>query len=119
VEPKPTVFEVRPNPELRAMKDDVRAPGTAKLIDFRAAEEFEAGHIPGAVHFSWKNLVAADRPLPAEEVSPRLQSAGITPQASVIAYCQSGMRAALGYLQLSQMGMKVRLYDGSYNDWSK
>ncbi len=130
VDAKAAVFEARPNAALRAVKDDARAAaeskslaldgaGTAKLVDFRAAEEFAAGHIPGALHFSWQTLVAADRPLPAAELSKRLQSAGVMPGDSVIAYCQSGLRASLGYLLLSQMGMKVRLYDGSYNDWSK
>jgi 3-mercaptopyruvate sulfurtransferase SseA len=37
----------------------------------------------------------------------------------VIAYCRSGPRAALGYMALKAIGCDVRLFDGSYAEWSK
>jgi 3-mercaptopyruvate sulfurtransferase SseA len=36
-----------------------------------------------------------------------------------VAYCRIGPRAALGYLALSQLGIGVRLYDGSFAQWSR
>ncbi len=119
VEGKPAKFEAHVNPALRASKADAAAPGTSKLVDFRSADEFTAGHIPGAVHLSWKDLVSGTGPLRAAELRAKLESAGVLSNDSVIAYCQSGLRASLGYLLLKDTGMNVRLYDGSYNDWSK
>jgi sulfur-carrier protein adenylyltransferase/sulfurtransferase len=54
------------------------------LIDVREAEEFEAGHIPGAVH------------VPRSYLESRIENAVADRDAHVVLYCQSGNRSAWG-----------------------
>ena len=112
---------------IRASADDAANPGELKLLDARSAEEFRGeveidqrpGHIPGSMHLAWSELAGRDGRLLIEP--ERLQSAlatvGIGRDDSVIAYCRSGLRAALPYLAMKQAGYDVRLYDGSYVEW--
>ena len=122
-------FNAKVNPAIRATLDLVRNPGHS-LIDFRSREEFSGertvgddspGHIPGAVNLVWRDL--SDPPgrilKPAGEIEHMLTVAGVAPGAPLIAYCRSGPRAALGYLALRELGREVRLFDGSYAQWSR
>ena len=47
----------------------------------------------------------------------RLAGLGIIAPDPVVAYCRSGVRAALSYLAMKQAGYNVRLYDGSFAEW--
>jgi thiosulfate/3-mercaptopyruvate sulfurtransferase len=120
-------FAANVRPELRAMVEDAANPGTAKLLDARSAEEYRGeveidqrpGHIPGSIHLAWSELAGADGRLliEPERLETALSSVGIGRDDSVIAYCRSGLRAALPYLSMKQAGYNVRLYDGSYAEW--
>jgi thiosulfate/3-mercaptopyruvate sulfurtransferase len=123
----PREFYARVRPEFRSRLEDVPAPG-AKLVDMRAAEEFSGvldtegrpGHIPGAVHLSWQELSNNGHMLaPKEKLEQIFASRGIGAEERVIAYCLTGVRAALGFLALAQLGRSVSLYDGSYAEWAK
>lgn len=120
-------FMVRLNPAIRATLDDVANRGAASLVDARTAEEFRGeveadhrpGHIPGAVSLPHADLAGADGNLYAgqDTLRERLAGAGIAEGEPVIAYCRSGIRAAVTWLALARMGYTVSLYDGSYVDW--
>jgi thiosulfate/3-mercaptopyruvate sulfurtransferase len=123
----PREFYARVRPEFRSNLEDVPAPG-ARLVDMRAAEEFSGeldtegrpGHIPGAVHLSWQELSNNGRMLaPREKLEKIFADRGFGADEHVIAYCRTGVRAALGFLALTQLGRKVSLYDGSYAEWAK
>ena len=127
VRPTPREFYLRERAELRSKLEDVPAPG-AKLVDMRAAEEFSGeldtegrpGHIPGAVHLSWQELTSPGRMLaPKARLEEIFGARGLGASDHVIAYCRTGVRAALGFLALAQLGHKVSLYDGSYAEWAK
>lgn len=127
VRPTPREFYLRERPELRSKLEDVPAPG-AKLVDMRAAEEFSGeldtegrpGHIPGAVHISWQELACKERMLlPKDKLEKIFGARDLRAEDHVIAYCRTGVRAALGFLALAQLGRKVSLYDGSYAEWAK
>jgi 3-mercaptopyruvate sulfurtransferase SseA len=47
-----------------------------------------------------------------------MTDAGIGRADRIVTYCRSGPRAALGYLALKELGYEVRLFDGSYAEWS-
>ena len=48
-----------------------------------------------------------------------LEALGVYPSHEVVAYCRSGMRAAHTYVVLRHAGFpRVRLYDGSWQEWS-
>jgi len=96
------------------------------------------GHIPGAVNVSalanidptmvrasaedyqrvWANdqgLTYASR----DALAALYKSAGVPPHLEVITYCGRGYGAACGLLALKALGYeRVRLYDGSWAEWS-
>jgi thiosulfate/3-mercaptopyruvate sulfurtransferase len=133
----PQIFTARVRPELRRTMNEVRedvqdgAGGRAnrKLVDLRSSDEFAGkldsdprpGHIPGAVNIVWRELAAKDGNLlaPLAHIEQLFAAQGVGPQDRVVAYCKTGLRAALGFLALAQMGREVALYDGSYAEWAQ
>jgi molybdopterin/thiamine biosynthesis adenylyltransferase/rhodanese-related sulfurtransferase len=61
------------------------------LVDVREAEEFDAGHIPGAVH------------VPRSYLETRIENAVSDRDAHVVLYCQSGNRSAWGANALKEL----------------
>lgn len=128
VAPTPRHFTTKTKSRLRATRGLVSKGGGGKLVDFRSPEEYTGqldagglgGHIPGAVNLVWKDLVGSDdNYLASKESLERLVARlGLSPGDEVVAYCNTGPRASVGYLALSQLGYKVRLYDGSFKDWT-
>ena len=130
VKPVPTQFSARVNPQVRAALDDIRDNSGRKLVDFRSREEYAGkpspadgrpGHIPGAVNVVWQDLVGEDHQFlaPEAKLQELLAAAGIGPRDRVVAYCRTGVRAAVGYLALKRLGWDVVLYDGSYAEWAR
>jgi molybdopterin/thiamine biosynthesis adenylyltransferase/rhodanese-related sulfurtransferase len=61
------------------------------LVDVRENEEFEAGHIPGAIH------------VPRSYLESRIENAVSDRDAHVVLYCQSGNRSAWGAHTLKEL----------------
>lgn len=128
VVPRAAEFTPSVDSGVRAGIGDVRDRGAAQLLDVRTVEEFTGqlevdprpGHIPGARHVMWREFVGQDERYLADEQEARatLAAAGVSDDKPAIVYCRSGMRASLGYLALRRLGIPVRLYDGSYAEWS-
>jgi thiosulfate/3-mercaptopyruvate sulfurtransferase len=129
VRPK-EIFTNRLNSSVRAVIEDVLKAHDIRFVDFRSREEYtgattigedKAGHIPGAVNIAWRDLgCPLERMLkPVEDLARITNAAGINRGDKVVVYCRSGPRAALGYLALSQLGADVRLFDGSFAQWSQ
>ena len=100
------------------------------LIDVRPDDEFlghntmggthAPGHIAGARQLTWNSLVGPDgRFLPREQLTQRLEAAGVTAGRPVVAYCMVGMRASVVYFVARYLGHEPKLYDGSIVDWSR
>jgi thiosulfate/3-mercaptopyruvate sulfurtransferase len=54
-----------------------------------------------------------------ETLAALYQGAGVTPDREIITYCGRGYAAACGLLALKLLGYeRVRLYDGSWAEWS-
>ncbi|HUN05149.1 MAG TPA: sulfurtransferase [Aggregatilineales bacterium] len=95
------------------------APGVV-LLDVRSPAEYAKGHLPGAVSWNWESGTALDATFaPAEALRAELAQLGVTPDKEIVTYCQSGMRAAHTFYLLLSLGFPaVRLYDGSWAEWS-
>lgn len=133
VRPEPREFVANPRSELRTNLQGMQNAANAKRIDLRGADEFSGkpdlderpGHIPGAVNLPCQEMGAAGRLLkPNDQLEKIFLSHGISANdgsgnGRVIAYCRTGVRAALGFLALAQLGFKVSLYDGSYVEWAR
>lgn len=127
LEAKP--FAAQANPGTRATLADVANAGAFKLVDTRSREEYSGagdtdarpGHIPGALNVAWQDLVGRDGRLlrSDEEAAEIFAAAGINPADRVVAYCRTGVRAAVSYLAFKRLGFDVRLYDGSYAEWER
>jgi thiosulfate/3-mercaptopyruvate sulfurtransferase len=109
------------------IRDRLEDPGVA-IIDARPAAQYEGssgrnlrpGHIPGAGNLFFADLLESDetpRLKPRNEVEAMFATAGYTPGATVVSYCQIGMRASYNYLIARHLGYDVKLYDGSWQEW--
>ena len=108
------IGEARAHVKIVSPKDaSVEASGGAVLLDVREAEEWQHGHIDGAV--------AAPRGLlefVADPTSPRHKDA-LDPSGRVIVVCASGARAALAAATLQDMGYdNVAVLDGGLKGWT-
>ena len=74
------------------------------LVDVRSAEEYAAGHIPGAIH------------IPYEQVASRASE--LSGKGEVAMYCQKGPRARLGEAAFVGAGGKDVLHvEGGFSAW--
>jgi rhodanese-related sulfurtransferase len=76
------------------------------LVDVREDREFEAGHLPGAVHMG-RGIIERD----IEAKYPDLHT-------ELVLYCGGGFRSALAADNLQKMGYtNVISMDGGIRDW--
>jgi thiosulfate/3-mercaptopyruvate sulfurtransferase len=77
------------------------------------------GHIPGAASIPFGD-VFDDKGFvePAATLAELFKQAGVKQGDEVIAYCHVGQQATAVVFAARTLGYKVRLYDGSMNDWS-
>jgi thiosulfate/3-mercaptopyruvate sulfurtransferase len=119
-----------------AQLDDVKKAIKSKnviVIDTRADDEhlgtttkkgaFRPGRIPSKTFIPWETAVhdEGDKTFRSvKELKDIYGKQGVTPDATIIAYCQSGVRSAHTTFVLTQLlGYKnVRNYDGSWIEWS-
>lgn len=79
------------------------------------------GHIPGARNVFWQTLVEyAELPTLKSEAELRriFRDAGVDDGDTVVAYCRTGGQASFLYTVARYLGYDVKLYDGSFVDWS-
>lgn len=79
------------------------------LVDVREADEFTAGHVPGAVHIS-RGLLEFKF-----SANPALQARDL----NILVYCKTSGRAALAAAALQDMGyLNVRSVAGGFDAWA-
>ncbi|KXV60798.1 thiosulfate sulfurtransferase [Acetobacter senegalensis] len=137
----PSQFPLKVNTALMATRKDVFAalenPGI-KLLDNRDKVEWlgessspygvdfapRKGRIPGAVWIEWYDFMRVDAEQSAfrsaEDIRALAASRNLFPEDDVIIYCFKGARAANTYVALASAGFqKLRIYMGSWNEWSR
>lgn len=91
------------------------------LVDARTPEEYEQGHIPGAVNINFLRNVSQDGlPFwrPADDLRAMYAEAGVTPDRHVVPYCATGARSAVTDFTLRWLGYpSVALYSASWQEW--
>jgi thiosulfate/3-mercaptopyruvate sulfurtransferase len=99
------------------------------VIDTREKREYagatpygeqRGGHIPGAVHFYFKDLMDGEgNLLKPEEIIAKLETLGIQPDTPTVTYCTGGIRSAFFVAVLMNLGFcNVKNYAGSMWEWS-
>ena len=79
-----------------------------------------AGHIPSAVNVPFSTLGdAANKIKDSPSLRKLFADAGIKQGDQIVSYCHIGQQATLVYFVAKYLGYDARLYDGSFEDWSK
>ncbi|MBL0937853.1 MAG: sulfurtransferase [Gemmatimonadaceae bacterium] len=99
------------------------------LIDTRTDGEFDGtgnrsgmpsdGHPVGARQLEWQQLFSDSEftVLHDSTILRKLYSERMSPGDTAVTYCWIGYRASMTYVAARTLGLPVRFYDGSYQDW--
>jgi sulfur-carrier protein adenylyltransferase/sulfurtransferase len=78
------------------------------IVDVREREEWEEGHIPGAVH------------VPRGHLESRIEQAAPDKSQPVVVYCAGGNRSAFATMTLEELGyQRVMSLAGGFTDWKR
>jgi molybdopterin/thiamine biosynthesis adenylyltransferase/rhodanese-related sulfurtransferase len=103
--------------QVKAGIDEIEAAEAARLlesddapalVDIREQNEWDEGHIPGAIH------------IPRGNLESRIEAAVAERDRSVILYCAGGSRSAFAAKTLEELGYeRVSSLAGGYTDWKR
>ena len=124
-------FVAKPNPSILAKIEEVKKAngnGSMVLVDVREPNEFvgsaeskiRKGHIPGAINIDYKLILDAKGNLkPADQLKSLFAAKGVTPDKTIVLYCETSVRAGVVYLALTSVlnYTKVKVYDGAFYEW--
>ncbi len=122
-------FKADVNPAIFAAMSEVKAglnKSNVVIVDCRAANEFDGsvetskGHLPGAVHMEYKDVLKANGAFKSKvELKALADKFGLTADKTIIVYCATSVRAAVSYVAFKDiLGLaNVKVFDGAYNEW--
>ncbi len=122
-------FFARKRPELVASREWILSnKGQIRILDMRSFEEYvgvnpagnpRGGHPPGTISVEWLQLAGNETVKSPKEMQKILNEAGVTKDKTVVTYCNIGFgRSTYGLFVLKMLGYDVRVYGGSFEDWS-
>ena len=128
--PMPSDIEIKVDAGPIARIDAVRealGQSDVAIWDCRSAEEYAGikrtaarnGHMPGAAHLDWLDLIDRRRNMRLiEDLDDQLSSRGISRDRDVIVHCQTHHRSGLAYMAARLLGFpRIRAYPGSGSEW--
>src|SRR5437879_7390159 len=87
---------------------EVIETGQPLVVDVREQDEWDEGHIPGAVH------------IPRGYLESRIERAAPDPSQPVVVYCSAGNRSAFAAKTLGELGYEgVASLAGGFTDWKR
>lgn len=101
---------------------DARAPGfyDGTQTGGSAAAPHKAGHVPGAKNLPYDSVTDPQFALKSpEDIAKAFENAGAKPGDTIVAYCHIGQQATEVIFAARTLGFDVKLYDGSFEDWSR
>jgi molybdopterin/thiamine biosynthesis adenylyltransferase/rhodanese-related sulfurtransferase len=102
---KGEIDEVDSTQALDSLRDSERG---CVIVDVREREEWDEGHLPGAVH------------VPRGHLESRIESAAPDKSRPVLVYCASGNRSAFAAKTLEELGYdQVVSLAGGFTDWKR
>ncbi|PIE36396.1 MAG: thiosulfate sulfurtransferase [Gammaproteobacteria bacterium] len=103
------------------------ADDTLRIVDTRSRAEYLGddvrsafgGHVPGALHADWIELLQADGRLkPRGDLADYFKSLGLAPDQDIVVYCQTHQRSSVTYVVLKALGYeRVLGLDGAWSAW--
>lgn len=125
--PLPLQWDLAKGPRVTKEQIIAALPGQDFFLwDTRSAAEYsgaerraaKGGHIPGAQHLEWKQLVQEDgRIKPPEQIKQILNSFFGARTQPIVAYCQAHRRSAFAFMVAAYVGLDILGYDGSWQEW--
>ena len=129
----PGALILTPRPEAVADQAWIAAhagqPGTT-IVDARNTEFYTGdsnnngriprpGHVAGAVSVPFTAFFNDDNTFKSRaKLEALLEAAGAAPGTTVATYCHIGQQATVPYVVARLLGLEVKLYDGSFEEWS-
>ena len=97
---------------------------TITFADARMRAAYDRGHLPGAVNAEFIAFRPPNTPRgasalgSADSLRARLAEFGVNESRSLVTYCAIGEVASGLYFVARALGRSVKLYDGSWEDWT-
>jgi len=120
--PEPTTFSPKINSKIRIesnfLKDNL---DIFQIIDARSSQEFMGGHLPNSKLIPFTEGIGYDGKLfrDKDSLNTLFTQNQISKDIEIVCYCMHGHRASSLFLQLKIAGFnKIKLYDGSFAEWS-
>jgi len=123
---------VHPRSDVTVDAAEVRAAigdGRVAIIDARDPRFYTGqatgmhvreGHVPGARNLPFNTLIDERGSFKSRAMlEEMLDAAGATREKRVISYCHIGQQATVVYFAARLLGRDARLYDGSWDEWSR
>ena len=127
--------DIQINEDVRILKQEVFAnlhQEGVVLVDARPADRYygaetdsntpRQGHIEGAVnipYFKFTGESGTHLLQPEDELRKLFEEYNIEPETTIIVYCGSGIWASTVFFAARYLGYKVRMYDGSIQEWGR
>ncbi len=124
-------FTVRENPAVVADAEYVKAhleDRSVRIVDARDTTFYKGtsrspasnGHLPGAVSIPFGTMVdSAGRMLTPALLKREFGRAGVKDGQTVVTYCHIGQQATLVWFAARLLGYDAKMYDGSFQDWTR
>ncbi|WP_300675338.1 sulfurtransferase [Desulfoluna sp.] len=122
--PRPqTLYTPHPNPAHFITAEDLkRTPSAFTLIDTRSFTEWITGHIPGAIHISWKKMVdkPSRTPITPETLKKILTRKKVPLDKPIVYYCTGGVRSGWAWMAHDMTDLPPAFnLEGGYEEWRK
>jgi len=127
----PSSLASRAHPEVVAQADWIRDhldDAHVAVLDARAPAFYKGlevgmhprvGHLPGARNLYFESVVKEDLRFQSDSALRRLfREADAGPGKQIVAYCHVGQQATAVFFAARLLGYSVKLYDGSFQEWS-
>lgn len=124
-----TSLRLSPRPDLLADAEYVRShlsDPSVTIIDARTKTYYEGsgggprpGHVKGAISLPFSSITdSLGEFKQRREIETIFAEAGVRREATIVAYCHVGQQATVVLHAALILGYPVRLYDGSFEEWS-
>ena len=124
---EPQMRTAQPNPDLfrtlEWLQKYLDSPEPVQLLDARAPQAYQAGHIPTAQNLFLRDMVRSEGGYSVwrspDEIRDKVRQLGIDPARPLVVYCNSGREASqLWFTLRALLGIEAQVYDGSWVEWS-
>lgn len=122
----PQTRKAQPNPELfrslEWLQKNLDSPEPVQVLDARAPQQYEAGHIPTAQNLFLRDLLRTEGDYSVwrspDEIREKVRQLGISAGRPLVVYCTSGREASqLWFTLRALLDIEVQVYDGSWVEW--